>query len=197
MRNVVSILLLFLWGCQTNDNFILRGQLPDQNYDGEIIYLVPLENAGKERVDSTIIKNGSFQFKGFAPGPEIYIIRAKPVLRFNLEELLVVKEAGELQAVIDRSSFVGGTALNDSLQHWKEKKMLFDKINAELVKRFRLADEVSKSDIQRRIDSLSVETVDYHFNFVRNNHGSVVGQFVLKMMAGSFNAGQKKILGLP
>jgi len=196
MRNVLCIILLILTACQSESNYILRGQLPDKTYDGEMIYLVPMENAVKERVDSTIIKDGAFQFEGFAKVPEIYIIRAKPVLRYNLEELLVVREAGEMNARIDKNSSVGGTQLNDSLQYWKKRKMRFDFVNGELVKQFRAADEASKPGIQRRADSLHVDANNFHFNFIRYNKNNIVGQFVQKTMASSFSAEQKNKLGI-
>jgi len=161
-----------------------------------VIYLVPFENAVKERVDSTFIKDGAFQFAGYAKIPEIYIIRAKPVLRYNLEELLLVREPGELTVKIGKNSSVQGTPLNDSLQYWKERKMRFDFVNAELVKQFRVADEASKPGIQQRADSLHVDAINFHFNFVLNNKNNIVGQFVQKIMSSSFTAEQKKKLDI-
>jgi hypothetical protein len=196
MRNALFFILLILTACQSEHNFEINGQLPDKTYDGEVIYLVPMENAAKERVDSTIIKNREFHFKGFAKIPEIYVIRAKPVLRYNLEELLLVREPGELTVTIDKKSSVRGTQLNDSLQYWKERKMSFDFVNAELVKQFRVADEASKPEIQQRADSLHVDAINFHFHFVLNNKNSIVGQFVQKIMSSSFTAEQKKKLDI-
>ncbi len=170
--------------------------MPDKTYDGEVIYLVPLENAVKERVDSVTIADGTFKFEGITKGSEIYIIRAKPVLRYNLEELLVVKEPGELTVKLGKNSLVFGTSLNDSIQHWKDKKMMFDYINAELVKRFHSDDEASKPGIQLKSDSLHIDAMKFHFNFVRNNKDNIVGQFVQKIMAGSFSPEQKMQLNL-
>ncbi|MCX6239642.1 MAG: DUF4369 domain-containing protein [Bacteroidia bacterium] len=126
MRNAFYILLFILIGCRTDPQFVINGQLPDKTYDGEKIYLVPLENAVKERVDSTIIADGTFKFEGAIKTSEIYMIRAKPVLRYNLQELLVVKETGIITVKIGNKSSAGGTALNDSLQQWKEKKAVAD-----------------------------------------------------------------------
>jgi len=194
MRDSFFILLMFLVSCQSGNKFSIAGYLADKSYDGETIYLVPLENAVKERVDSTFIKNGTFQFDGFAKLPEMYVIRAKPVLRYNLEELLVVKEPGELTVTIDKKSSVSGTRLNDSLQYWKERKMRFDFVNAELVKQFQGADEASRSEIQLRADSLHVDAVNFHFNFVKNNKNNIVGQFVQKIMGSNFTEEQKQEL---
>lgn len=194
MRNSFFILLMFLVSCQSGNKYSIAGHLPDKSYDGETIYLVPLENAVKERVDSTVIKDGAFRFEGRLTVPEIYVIRAKPVLRYNLEELLLVREPGELTATIDKKSSVQGTQLNDSLQYWKERKMRFDFVNAELVKQFRDADDSTKAVLKHKADLLNADALNFHFNFVLNNQKNIVGQFVQKIMGSSFSEEQKQKL---
>ena len=190
------VFLLILTGCQSGRNFIIKGHLPDATTDGEWIFLVPLENASKERVDSVMIANGAFQFEGSVESPEIYIIRTRPVLRLTLQELLVVKEPGKLIVEISRSSSAIGTALNDSLQHWKEKKMMTEYLYEDLRQKFKIADIAEQTVIKQKSDSLNALIVDFHFNFVRNNKDNVVGKFVKKTMGGSFSPEQKKSLNL-
>ncbi len=175
---------------------MIKGHLPDASTDGEWIFLVPVENASKERVDSVMIMNGAFQFKESVAVPEIYIIRAKPVLRLTLQELLVVKEPGVLVVNIGNNSFASGTALNDSLQKWKEKKMMADRIYFQLLAQYKAADKISQPIIKQKADSLNAQIVDFHFNFVRNNRNNVVGNFVKKMMEGSFSPEQKQKLSI-
>lgn len=196
MRNNVYLLLLILIGCRADPHFIIKGQLPDKTYDGETIYLVPLENAVKERVDSAIIADGMFRFKGTIRTSEIFILRAKPVLRYNLQELLLVKEPGEVTAKIGKSSSVGGTALNDSLEQWKEKKAVADYLYEELRHQFKMANEADQSVIKQKADSLNTRIIDFHFNFIRRNRDNVVGKFVNKVMGDSFSPEQQKSLNL-
>lgn len=194
MRYFAFLLLLNFFSCNSKSNFTISGQLPDKTYDGEKIYLVPIENAIKERVDSAVIQNGKFSFEGQILTPEIYVIRAKPVLRYNLEELLVVREPGTLTVRLDKSSSVSGTPLNDSLQYWKERKMRFDFVNAELVKQFRDANDSLKLDLKRKAEMLNSDATNFHFSFVKNNKENIVGQFVQKIMSGSFTEEQRQML---
>jgi len=196
MRFVFYVLLLLLLGCQTGSHYVIKGQLPDNSYNGEKIYLVPLENAVKVRVDSTIITDGSFKFEGTLKTPEIFIIRAKPVLRINLQELLVVKEPGETTVKIGSISSAGGSALNDSLQLWKEKKAVADFLYEDLKHQYKMANEVNQPAIKQKEDSLSVRIVNFHYNFVRRNRDNVVGKFVKKMMGSSFSPEQIKELSI-
>ena len=166
------------------------------SYDGEYIYLVPLENSSIKRTDSTLIANGIFQFKGSAEAPEIYIVRARPLLRLTLQELLVVKEPGVLKVNIGNNSRTGGTALNDSLQKWKVKKMMSDSLYYQLLGQYKVADKTLQPLIKQKADSLNNANMDFNYRFVRNNLHNVVGKFVNKVMGNSFSPGQQKNLNL-
>ena len=196
MRITICIILLILTGCNSGNVFMINGHMKDASYDGEYIYLVPLENSSIKRTDSTLIANGIFQFKGSAEIPEIYIVRAKPLLRFTLQELLVVKEPGMLKVNIGNSSRTGGTALNDSLQRWKERKMMSDSLYYQLLGQYKAADKTLQSGIKQKADSLNTATLDFNYRFVRNNIDNVVGKFVNKVMGASFSPGQQKNLNL-
>ncbi len=194
IRNTVCILLLILAGCQGDHHFRIQGQMPDKTYEGEVIYLVPLEKAVKERVDSAIVVNGMFTIEGETDSNEIFIIRAKPLLRFTLQELLVVKEPGVLKVNIGNSSRTGGTALNDSLQKWKENKMMSDSLYYQLLGKYKAADITLQSGIKKKADSLNTANLDFNYRFVRNNLHNVVGKFVNKIMGESFSPEQQKNL---
>lgn len=195
MRSLLVVFILFLFSCQSRDNFFISGSVPDKTYDGEIIYIVPIDRPTKQFVDSMIVNNGTIAFKGVVSKPEICVIRAKPVLRYNLEELLIIRERGNLTVKLDKSSSVHGTPLNDSLQYWKERKMRYDFVNAELIKRFyESKDDTEKRILKAKQDSLQVLSNRFHFGFVMRNKNNLVGQFAQKVMAGSFTEEQKQKL---
>lgn len=196
MRLTVYILLLFLISCQSKDQFTLQGHLPDKTFDGEFIYLVPLENAVKERVDSAVIKDGKFWMEGRVTSAEIYIMRAKPILRLKLQELLIVKEPGKLTAMIGENSLISGTALNDSLQRWKDKKLMADFVFEELRQKYKTADIDQQSAIKHIADSIDKQSVDFNYQFVRNNKKNVVGKFVYQLSKSEFTPEQDLSLNM-
>ena len=69
-----------LWASCENSrqNYVIEGTLPSVKYDGEWIYLVPMENA-PGRVDSVKITNASFSFSG--QGEEMRVLRLRHLLR--------------------------------------------------------------------------------------------------------------------
>lgn len=195
MRYLLIALALILGSCKYRDNFSISGQLPDKSYDGEVIYMVPMDKPFKGCIDSMVVKDGTIHFQGHVSNSEICIIRARPVLRFILEELLVVREPGFLTVKIDKRSSVRGTPLNDSLQYWKDRKMRYDFVNAELIKRFHESkDDAEKQILKAKQDSLMVLSNKFHLNFVLRNKGNIVGQFVQNIMSGSFTEEQKQML---
>ena len=118
------------------------------------------------------------------------------MLRINLQELLVVKEPGEIAVKIGSKSSAGGTALNDSIQQWKEKKAVADFLYEDLSHQYKMANEADQSVIKQKEDSLSVRIVKFHYNFVLHNLNNVVGKFVKKMMESSFSPEQIKELSI-
>ena len=108
-----------LWASCENSrqNYVIEGTLPSVKYDGEWIYLVPMENA-PGRVDSVKITNASFSFSG--QGEEMRVLRLRHLLRIYIQELLVVTEPGTIHVKADSVGSVTGTPQNDALQKWKE-----------------------------------------------------------------------------
>lgn len=189
-------ILLLLAACNNGERFTISGNLPDNTYDGEWLYLVPLVNAPIERVDSVIIKDGKFVFSGRVQEPEVFILRAKPFLRLSLQELLVVKESGDILATIGQRSSVTGTDHNDSLQNWKEQKELFD-IKTNLVEQVYYGGfQAQRDSVRPMMEKLLVDKNNFHFNFAKNNSENVVGQLVIRMMKGTFSPEQQNELGI-
>ena len=57
------ITLLFILSCASFESkYIIEGKLKGKTYDGEFIYLVPVEGATAETVDSVQIRDGVFRF---------------------------------------------------------------------------------------------------------------------------------------
>jgi hypothetical protein len=149
---------------------IIEGSLPDTSYDGELVYLVPVKGATVDNVDSTYISRGAFRFESAIGkgGRDVCIIRTRPLLRLKLQELIVIKEAGRLQVKLDSVSSASGTALNDSLQLWKEQK------------------EQAGSDY-----------AGYTFRFVMHNKANAAGRFVYELSKYLFTPEQRQELQMP
>lgn len=151
-RKVFYILLVLLCavGCKPSATMVIRGTAPAE-CEGLNIYLVPQPFPKAEQVDSTVIRDGRFEFKVDASQVrmcDITISRKSPV---PFQRLLVAVEQGELEVVIDEVSTSSGTPLNDELAEWKRV------MSAAGNRADELRAEISEQSDQAVIDSLRAE----------------------------------------
>lgn len=119
---LMSLLSAVLLCSCNNGGYHIRGTVTDPSLEGAIVFLVPVTEPvhlpEKDNLDSTFIKNGHFDFKGTKE--RMVDVRIEKFKRMNVQNLLLVTEAGEIDVVLGRRSSGGGTPQNDSLQVWKD-----------------------------------------------------------------------------
>jgi len=159
---------------------VIEGRLPSDGFDNERVYLVPFKGASSKTVDSTLIRNGSFRFKlKPAKQNQIFIVRVKPILRLELQEILVVSEPGTIQVNLDFRSSSSGTPLNQTLQEWKEKKYVSDSTIHSFRRKYQKEiDETEKALIQSKVEEISKEYRNYADSLVEINKDNPVGELI-------------------
>jgi len=197
MRYIILFLIVLFIGCRDNKSYTIKGSVPASSFNGEYVYMIPMDNYTRGRGDSALISDSCFVFKGKADSAQIYILRLqKSLSSFELQDILFVREAGEIQVKFMERSVVGGTALNDSLQKYKQRKESYDDQYFKLSNRISKADSLEKILLTSKSDSLKKESINYHFLFAKNNYGNIVGKLVKRIMGTSFTEEQKKELGI-
>lgn len=118
-KSIIAFLAgaVLLASCSQSSEYVIYGTVSNPDLEGAKVFLVPLENAVKENIDSTYIRNQAFEFRGTQE--RMADIRIERYKRFGNENLLVVTEPGELYVTIGQVSSGRGTPQNDSLQVWK------------------------------------------------------------------------------
>jgi hypothetical protein len=180
-KGLCCLLLAGLLGCSGRHLAVIEGTLPGgSRYDGETVYLVPVEKATADNVDSTCIRRGAFRFERIlGDEPEgVCIIRTRPLLRRALEELLVIPEPGRLQVTLDSVSSAHGTPLNEALQQWKERKQQYD---AQRHSRKKAGEEYA----------------DYTCQFILRNRENAAGRFVYGLSKHILTPEQRQALRMP
>lgn len=109
--------IVLLASCAKDKEYVIYGTVSNPDLEGAQVFLVPLENAVKETIDSVYIHNQSFEFRGTEE--KMAEIRIERFKRYGNENLLVVTEPGETFVTIGQVSSGRGTPQNDSLQVWK------------------------------------------------------------------------------
>ena len=115
----ILLVLLCAVGCKPSATMVIRGTAPAE-CEGLNVYLVPQPFPKAERVDSTVIRDGRFEFKVDASQVRICDITISRKSKAPFQRLLVAVEQGELEVVIDEVSSSRGTPLNETLNQWKQ-----------------------------------------------------------------------------
>ena len=151
-RKVFYILLVLLCavGCKPSATMVIRGTAPIE-CEGLNVYLVPQPYPKAEQVDSTVIRDGRFEFKVDASQVRMCDITISRKSKVPFQRLLVAVEQGELEVVIDEVSTSSGTPLNDELAEWKRV------MSAAGNRADELRAEISEQSDQAVIDSLRAE----------------------------------------
>ncbi|MDD3550015.1 MAG: DUF4369 domain-containing protein, partial [Bacteroidales bacterium] len=110
---LLPLLTLLFYSCADHRTYEIKGTLPHEKYDGEYVFLLPPDGVMPRIIDSVRIENKSFVFTGKADSAQVKIIRLRPQLRLEIQELLVVQEPGEkIWVKLDSLSSSGGTRQN-------------------------------------------------------------------------------------
>lgn len=132
MKKLLYIILILVGVtcCSHPDEYIIKGSTSQTRLEGERVFLVPYGSPTIEDslgVDSTVVKNGKFEFRGHK-GEFLARITMHRHVRPGTQDLLVITEPGEITVVIDSISGGHGTPQNDALQAWKELKADHDRV---------------------------------------------------------------------
>ncbi len=193
IRFLLFCLVCLLWiSCGNGgQNYVIEGTLPSVKYDGEWIYLVPMENA-PGRVDSVKIANASFSFSG--QGEEMRVLRLRYALRPHIQELLVVTEPGNIQVTADSIGSVTGTPQNNTLQKWKSEREKKQAGYRFIREGLRTATGTDSLYLTQMRDSLRSQEQEMNYLLLKEQGNNTLGMFMQKMLRGSLTEEQQKQL---
>lgn len=100
------------------DEYRIHGRVTSNELEGVKIFLVPYGHEERENVDSVLIHNHEFEFRGREHW--MCTLRLISHERHKGQNLLVATEPGDIYVTIGPDSHGGGTPQNDSLQVWKD-----------------------------------------------------------------------------
>ena len=115
---LTALLGVLLFSCSHPDRYRIHGRVTSNDLEGIQVFLVPVGHEEPENVDSVVIHNHEFFFKGDKHW--MCAIRLDRYHRDKGQNLLVATEPGDIYVTIGPDSSGGGTPQNDSLQVWKD-----------------------------------------------------------------------------
>lgn len=180
--------LLFIGCGKPQKGYVIEGILPSPVYDGEWIYLVPMENP-MGRVDSVKIANASFSFSG--KGEEMRVLRLRYALRPYIQELLVITEPGTIYVKAESIGSVKGTPQNNALQEWKEMREKGMLVYCSIHEKLQNAIGDDSLRMVSVLDSLFVKEQNFNYLFLQKQKSNTLGKFMRKMLRASLSNEQQ------
>lgn len=186
------LFIIALTSCTSSaKKYIIEGKVPSK-YDGNWIYLAPIDEKHSSKTDSFKINKGTFTFSGTKE--QMCAIRTKPIICFYLQELLVVTEPGHIKVSIDSISSANGTPQNNALQQWKEQREKFMKSSMFLIEGLRNVRGKDSMIWATTLDTLKIKYTRYNYNFLKQYKHSTLGLFIYKLTSESLTPQQHKDL---
>ena len=197
MKNIQFLLFALCFTACTKHSSVIEGTLPNDNYDSEAVYWVPMEGEHPKPVDSTHIDKNTFRLVISEHNRnKMGIIRVRPILRWGLQEILVFTETGTVQVKLDTISSAAGTPLNEVLQHWKDRKQMCDREVYALRKKRKAAGVNDEAGIKDEIEKVFAAYYDDMFQVIVENKDNEVGKFIYSLHKSKFTPEQIQESGM-
>jgi len=197
MKKILFLLLAAYFTACTNNPSVIEGTLPSDDYDGQVVFWVPMEGDHPKPVDSTHVQKNTFHLVISDRNlNKMGIVRVRPHLRLALQEILVFTEAGTVQLKLDSVSSSTGTPLNDVLQDWKDRKWTYDKEVFALRKELKAAGANNDTGIKEALESMSVDYYGDIYQIVLANKNNEIGKFIFLQYKSFFTPEQVQELGI-
>ncbi|MEG1586911.1 MAG: TlpA disulfide reductase family protein [Bacteroidales bacterium] len=182
--NIFLFLLLLFFSCTPNYNYRIEGTVKDNSLDGMFIYLQEIRDNRLVTIDSSLVKNAHFIFKGSQESPVIRELSFRHHKQDGLSSLVFILQPGEMKAYIDSVSYVTGTEQNNRLHQYFEKLHYYQTRISGLITQYQivtLSNELTDSlqiAFQGWYDSIHDDLTQLSYDFILENNNSVAGGLV-------------------
>ena len=181
--------MMTLAACQKQAGYTIQGTV-EGVADGDTVYLQNFENNNLVKIDSAIVKNGTFEFKGQADS----IVKSSYVTYMKNDKrmltLLFVENGNIKVALNEKDSQVSGTPCNDTYQNFMTS---YKAIGEELKAIYTKAQQDSTLTAEQRdslmtlLDEKQEQGMDKVYQTISDCIETPVGVHLLVSFASSFD----------
>jgi peroxiredoxin len=191
---LVLLVALFAISCK-NSTYTINGSVDQKELNGKTIFIKERINREWKTIDSTIIENQKFTFKGIADSAKItYLVYEFP--SNNKIRQAFVLESGNIAVSVDATNFmtIKGTAQNDLLQTYQNEKNTFN-IKAETY--YKIHKDSAKTPEQKaafdkEMNKLNQEEIGVDKKFATDHVNTLVGTHVFMNSFYGYSLAEKE-----
>ncbi|WP_165022987.1 TlpA disulfide reductase family protein [Dysgonomonas sp. ZJ279] len=194
-----SAVAILMSSCVEKKEFTINGNMGDDEFEGQQVYLQEVGADWKEKIniDTAIIENGAFTFKGVAKESNVvrFIVLAEADARRKVPATVII-EPGIIQLSFDSIPTVKGTPANDSYQAFaskanaisQEQKAIYEKSKQDT------ANVALQADLEKQYEAKDAEMKTILYDYVKANIQTQVGTYFFATRAYQFSLDQLKEL---
>lgn len=181
----ILTVLFVATACEKDKSFTIKGNLPDDDNDGKMVYLqeLRLDGSGEISLDSALIQNKAFEFKGLADSVCVRFITVVDPTG-NIENMsAIIVEPGTINITIDTVTTITGSPMNDRYRELIRQDKLVDDRQDELRDSYEgrvtlqnITPEFT-ADVKKKYKELLADKGKIRFEYLRENMQNPVGEF--------------------
>lgn len=200
MRKLIYLFIVAggLMSCQ-NNNYTINGTVAGDAYEGTNVYLQQMTDDAMVPTDTAVIENGKFTFSGTADAKVLRFIALDETVNLQQESRIpVLIEPGKLQVVFDTVVTVKGTKVNDAYTNFRlTQKELVQNIRG-IIGQFNSESAAGTmtgerdAELKQSYEEISDQLTDLNFNFIKENIGNKLGEYVFQGSSSMFEPEQQK-----
>ena len=188
MKRIAYLLVagsMVLTACNNEPAYKISGTI-ENVADGETVYLQEMQGRDMVILDSAIVKNGIFTFKGRQDSTVYRYITYQP------QELWadLFLENGNILVKLGEESQATGTPNNDIYQGFKDKFVTYNQEMGELYQKARTDSTLTneqREELMKQIETKDAEAMDMVYNTIAANIANPVGIYLLPNYAAAFD----------
>ena len=192
----LSAIAVIFAACQSKTGYTINGTVADPMYEGQNVFLVESTDNEMVSVDSTVVANGKFIFKGNTDSALLRFISIGE--NENKVMSIIMVEPGKINVVHDSTFQITGTVLNNVYSDFNEKQKEVKVKARSLSDQFRNAEidgtmnDELRAELMSAYDKIAEDEKTMSYDFVKTNIDNELGQFMFMNMSGLFDAEQQK-----
>lgn len=200
MRKLIYLFIVAgaLLSCQ-NKNYTISGTVAGDAYEGTNVYLQQMTDDAMVATDTAVVQNGVFSFSGAADTTVLRFIALDATVNPQQESRIpVLVEPGKLEVTFDTVVTVKGTKVNDAYTNFRlQQRELVQNIRG-IIGQFNSENaagtmtESRDAELKQSYDEISSQLTDLNFNFIKENIGNKLGEYVFQGSSSMFEPEQQK-----
>lgn len=204
MKKTVLFLILatFFVACQQNKQYTINGTVADANFNGKNVYV---QDTAMTTIDTAVIENGAFSFKGEADSTVLrFILLDESVQATAANRIPVLIEPGNtIEVKFDSVITVTGSPVNDAYTDLRNQQQELNKKARSIINEYNSAEAAGKmtdsldAEITNAFEKVRSEMDSVNFSFLKNNIKNDLGKFIFASQWQMFKPEQQKeLLGM-